>query len=237
MSNNNKTTAKPSDWGVIFDVDGTMVDNAKYHEAAWIELGRRYNLQITPDYYRSYIHARSNDRNIRCLLGDDVSQEIIEKMSDEKEIIYRQIYRPVLREIPGLTKLLQALKKEGVRCAAASNSPPANVDMVLDELDIRDYFDVVINFTQVAKGKPDPDILFKIVEKLSLPPARCVVIEDSASGFKAAENAEMPYMVITAGAGADELKHAGGARAIHKDFTTLTPACLKGLLTLGAGGL
>ncbi|KKL92465.1 hypothetical protein LCGC14_1884430 [marine sediment metagenome] len=219
-----------SDWAVIFDVDGTMVDNAKFHEGAWIEFGRRHDLPIDGEYYRKNIHSRSNDINIRKLLGEDTTDANVEKFGDEKESIYRQTFGPVAKEIAGLKVLLDSLKQQGVKCAAASNSPRGNVDLVLDKLDIRNYFDVIIDNDQVNIGKPDPEIFFMTAQKLAIPPDRCVIVEDSISGFKAAENAEMAYIVITAGADSSELKFAKHAKAIHQDFTAITPEYLERLL-------
>ena len=102
--------------------------------------------------------------------------------------------------------------------------------MVLDGLGIRHYFEMVIDHDQVTNGKPDPEILFTAATGLGVEPARCVVVEDSVSGFKAAENANMAYIVITAGADATELEHARGSRGFYEDFTSLTPAILKAIL-------
>ena len=213
-------------WAVIFDVDGTMVDNAAYHENAWIELGRRYDLGITRQFYRENIHSRSNDKNVKRLFADKATPEMIERISNEKEEIYRDSFRPVLVEIPGLTSLLEALYAEGVRCAAASNSPKGNVDMVLDELGIRKYFAAVIDRDMVSTGKPDPEIFLRAAEKTGVAADKCIVVEDSVSGFAAADNAQMPYIVITHGADAEELKHATSAQAMFRDFTEVTPEVL-----------
>ncbi|MBE0534121.1 MAG: HAD family phosphatase [Phycisphaerae bacterium] len=217
-------------WGVIFDVDGTMVDNAAYHENAWIELGRRHGLPITGEYYRMNIHARSNDKNVQGLFAGKATPEMIERIGSEKEAIYRDTFRPVIAEMPGLTDLLEALHGEGVSCAAASNSPLENVDMVLDELGIRKYFSVAIDRGQISRGKPDPEGLLTAAARMGLPPHRCLVVEDSHSGFQAAENAGMKYIVITAGADEEEVKQAARAAAMHLDFTRITPAALAALL-------
>ncbi len=222
------TKKQRAHWGVIFDVDGTMVDNGEYHQAAWVELGARYNKTITSEFYQEHIHAQTNQSIVRAVFGD-VSDEAIAKISSEKEIIYRELYRPVIKEIAGLTDLLKALKDEAVPCAAASNSPKENVDMVLDELDIRHYFDVVINNDEVQKGKPDPEVLLAAAAKMGLRPGRCVVFEDSVSGFKAARRAWMPYIAITAGADEQTLEFISGHRA-HRDFTTVTSVDIEPLV-------
>ncbi len=214
-------------WGVIFDVDGTMVDNTEYHRAAWVELGARYNKSITGEFYREHIHAQTNDSIVRAIFGN-VSNETIDKISSEKELIYRESYRPVIKEICGLTNLLKSLKSEAVPCAAASNSPKGNVDMVLDELDIRRYFDVVINNDEVSKGKPDPEVLLTAAAQSGLPPEKCVVFEDSVSGFRAAANARMPFIAITAHTDPHILDFIAN-RPAHADFTKITLADIKAM--------
>jgi beta-phosphoglucomutase family hydrolase len=221
------TKKQRAHWGVIFDVDGTMVDNAQYHQAAWTELGARYGKSITSQFYQEHIHAHTNDSIVRTLFGD-VSSEQIAKISNEKEIIYRASFRPAIKEIPGLTNLLKALKNDAVPCAAASNSPEANVDMVLDELNLSQYLDVVINNDQVERGKPDPEIFLTAAVGLHIQPQRCVVFEDSISGFKAARRAKMPCIAITARHDNQIHKLIAPPRA-YKDFTTITLQELKAL--------
>ena len=215
---------------LIFDVDGTMVDNADYHFNAWVEFARRHNISITKQYYMENIHARSNDKNIRGLFGNNIDDNSIEKLSEEKEIIYRRTFRPVIREIPGLCSLLKDLQLNNIPCGAASNSPKANVDMVLDELDIRKYFKTVIDRDMVTTGKPDPQILLLASGNLNAKTHETVVFEDSASGFKAAENANMRYVVITAGADPEDLKHARNASGIYPDFTGITIDTINSIL-------
>jgi len=228
MQNAVKSGKACTGWGVIFDVDGTMVDNAEYHQTAWVELGARYNKTITTEFYREHIHAHTNDSIVRTLFGD-VSSEQIARIGNEKEIIYRESFRPVIKEIVGLTDLLQALRAEDVPCAAASNSPKENVDMVLDGLNLRQYFDVVINNDEVTRGKPDPEVLLTAAAKSGLRPGKCVVFEDSISGFEAARRAKMACIAITAGADNQTLEFIAG-RGAHKDFTAITLADLKAMV-------
>ncbi len=216
-----------SDWAVILDVDGTMVDNARYHEAAWVELGRQHGFGITPDFYWQHIHARSNDRNIRTLLGESASEADIRRLGDEKEQIYRDRFGPLMKEIPGLKNFLKALSTEDVACGAASNSPKPNVDMVLDGLDIRRYFRAVIDRDMIRVGKPDPEMFLRVSAELSIKPERCIVLEDSASGFLAAQRAGMPCIAIAHGADPEDIRSADNLAAVHPDFTTLSPSLLR----------
>ncbi|MBN1457494.1 MAG: HAD family phosphatase [Sedimentisphaerales bacterium] len=209
-------------WGVIFDVDGTMVDNAPYHQQAWIELGKMYELPIDKEFYNKHIHARSNVMIAKILFGDDTSMEKIKKVGAEKEIIYRKNYRPIIKEVSGLTVFLKMLNDNGVSCGAASNSPRENVDMVLDELNIRKYFKAVIDHDKVSRGKPDPEVLLTTAKTMGVAADKCIVFEDAPFGFQAAERANMPYVVITEGANGEDLSEPYNPNAVHKDFTTVT---------------
>ena len=222
--------SRPTDWGVLFDVDGTMVDNRDHHRRAWIEFGKRNNFPITPQFYSQNIHSRSNDHTARFLYGKDCGDTVIAAVADEKESLYRELYRPHLKAMPGLKALLETLGAAGIPCAVVSNSPHPNIDLVLDGLGIRDYFKVVLSFTDVANGKPHPDLYLAAARGIGLPVKRCVIIEDSPSGFAAAEAAGAPYVVITTGADPEHLHKSAGAATQCKDFTGLTPGILRALV-------
>ncbi|HDS85215.1 MAG TPA: hypothetical protein ENN97_08490, partial [Phycisphaerales bacterium] len=98
-------------WGVVFDVDGTMVSNTAYHRQAWFELCARYDIPMTHEAYHAKIHARSNDKIVPNLFGPEVDEGFIRKIELEKESLYQELFRPVMRETPGLTDLLTALNQ------------------------------------------------------------------------------------------------------------------------------
>jgi HAD superfamily hydrolase (TIGR01509 family) len=216
MTQNNKIA-------VIFDIDGTMVNNTPYHREAWFELCRRYDIPLDHQSYHEKIHARSNDKIVPNLFGPDVDAAFIRKIEVEKEGIYRDTFRPVMKETPGLIALLDKLRDRQVPCAAASNSPIENVNFVLDELGVRDYFGAITYRDLVSVGKPNPELFLMAAEGMGIPPRRCLVFEDSASGFKAARAAGMPYIAITYGADPHELTEAHDAKAIYGDFTEIDP--------------
>lgn len=217
-------------WGVIFDVDGTMVDNKDYHQKAWIELCRKHGMNLTGEGYRSRIHARTNDKIIPDIFGANIGKDKAAAIALEKETIYRDLYRPHVKPLGGLIRLLDQLKAHCIPCAAASNSPAGNVDLVLDELAIRKYFNVVICADDVLHGKPDPEIFLTSAERLGLPPHQCIVFEDSAPGFEAARRAGCSYVAITVGADGSHLASSSDAAASHHDYTTISVGMLKGIL-------
>lgn len=211
---------------VIFDVDGTMVNNGEFHKSAWMTLTKRYGLPLTERDYHEKIHARSNDRIVRGLFGEDTPSTTIQQIADEKEDLYRSSFAPHLREILGLTRLLEDLRRLGIPCGAVSNSPKANVDFVLDGLKVRNFFRVVIDRDMLKVGKPAPEGLLRAAGELGQRPEQCLVFEDSSSGFKACRNAGMRYIAITAGTEPEELKEAYDAIALLRDFTGLDAARL-----------
>jgi HAD superfamily hydrolase (TIGR01509 family) len=163
------------------------------------------------------------------LFGPDVDETFIRRIEHEKESLYRETFRPVMKETPGLTALLNQLHQNGVPCAAASNSPKANVDFVLDEMGIRHFFQAVTYRDLVKVGKPDPELFLMAAAGIGVSSEQCLVFEDSASGFKAARAAGMRYIAITFGADPHELKEAHDAIEIHEDFTRICFSQLSGL--------
>ena len=189
-------TQNGNNWGVIFDIDGTMVNNTPYHRDAWFRLCRRYDIPLDHQSYHEKIHARSNDEIVANLFGPDVDGAFILKIEQEKESLYRETFRPVMKETPGLIALLDELRKEEILCAAASNSPKANVDFVLDELGVRDYFDAAICRDMVKIGKPDPELFLMAAAGLNITPEKCLVFEDSCAGVQSGKAAGMTVVAL-----------------------------------------
>ncbi|MHC4551317.1 MAG: HAD family hydrolase [Planctomycetota bacterium] len=217
-------------FGIIFDIDGTMVNNTPYHRQAWFDLCQRYDIELDHQSYHEKIHARSNDRIVPNLFGPDVDEAFIRRIEVEKESLYRDTFRPVLKENPGLTSLLDTLRENNIPCAAASNSPKENVDFVLDELGIRDYFAAITYRDLVSVGKPNPELFLLAADGLNIAPQQCLVFEDSASGFKAARAAGMGYIAVTIGADPHERTEAHDAKAVCGDFTEVNIDSLKRFL-------
>lgn len=223
-----RASARP--WGVVFDIDGTIVDNAAYHERAWIELGRRHGLPIDQAYYRERIHGHSNQIIVRRMFGEEGDFEAGMTLAEEKEAIYREIYRPHVKETPGFVALVRSLYECGVPIVSATNAPPANAQMVLEELGVAAMFRAVFTPDDGFPGKPAPDMLLAAASSIEAPIGQCLVFEDSPAGFRAAESAGAPYIAITFGADPRHPAQAKRALRVLRDFTDLTPEALLSLL-------
>lgn len=180
---------------VIFDMDGTMVDNMMVHHRAWQRKLAQLGLEMELDQVRKEIHG-VNKQILKRLFGDRFTDEDRDRIAWEKEDEYRKIFRDELKLIDGLDSFLKVLSNEGYPLAIGSAAPVENVDFVLDELQIRDQFQVVKHSGDVVKGKPDPEIYLKVAASLNIAPENCVVFEDTPTGAMAGSAAGCKVVVI-----------------------------------------
>ncbi|MCS6824916.1 MAG: HAD family phosphatase [Cytophagaceae bacterium] len=180
----------------IFDMDGVLADNHLYHLKAFEIFCQKYGITLTEDYYNKHITGRTNEAIMRALFGNDITHERINLYAEEKEAIYRQIYKGHVKHPAGLITFLNYLNKKNIPCAVGSNGPFVNIDFVLQELDIKKYFSVIVNATMVQQGKPAPDVYIKAAELTRIPANLCLVFEDSPTGIQAAVSAGMHVVGI-----------------------------------------
>ena len=182
--------------GVIFDMDGVIINNNDWHVKSWMEYARRRGIALTEAEFPTRVFGKTNEE-ILALEYPDASPEQLFAWSLEKEALYRDMYRPHFRLADGLLAFLDFLKKNQIPIAVASNAPLVNIDFALDEGQIRHYFDAVVYPAIIAKPKPAPDAYLKAAELLGLEPAQCFVIEDSPTGLQAAVAAGCRAIGIT----------------------------------------
>jgi len=182
--------------GVIFDLDGVLVDTGWAHRRAWYDLAEREDLDMSDEFFTSTF-GMQNYQILPMLYGRDLSCEEIERLSDWKEQRYRDLIAEKLTLPPGGARLLDELKDAGFRLAIGSSAPRANLDLVLERLHLDHYFDACVTKEDVANGKPAPDTFLKAAQKLALPPHRCVVVEDAVQGVEAGKAAGMPVIALT----------------------------------------
>ncbi len=182
--------------GVIFDMDGTMIDNMLIHHQAWqkklSELGMELNLQEV----KESIHG-VNEEILTRLFGDRLSKVERKFHADDKEAQYRLLYKDSLKLIDGLDEFLQFLKEKKIKIGIGTAAPKENVDFVLDTLSIRPLFGAVVDAGMVEKGKPNPEIFLKTIHQLGLLPEECIIFEDSPTGVEAAVRSGATVIVVT----------------------------------------
>jgi len=212
---------------VIFDVDGTIVDNHEAHEDSWIEWCRRHDHPIDRSFYREHLYARSNPTILRTMFGANLPDAQVTTWAAEKEAIYREMYAPVMAPMPGLPELLADFESGGIVFGAASNAERVNVDFVINGLGFRRRFGTTLAVEDVARGKPEPDLFLLAASNLGADPRECLVFEDSATGFEAARRAGMTCIAISGHS--RFTPPPAHVKAVHRDFTTITVSALLSL--------
>ena len=182
--------------GVIFDLDGVLVDTGWAHKQSWYDLAEKEGFFMTDEFFYSTF-GMQNYMIIPMLLGRDVSSDEIKRLSDWKEQRYRQIIAEKLLPAEGAKSLLDDLKSENFLLAVGSSAPRANLDLVLERTGLQDYFDAYVSGEEVTNGKPAPDTFLKAAQKLSLGADQCVVVEDAVQGVEAGKAAGMPVVAVT----------------------------------------
>jgi beta-phosphoglucomutase len=176
--------------GVVFDMDGTLVNNMNFHRQAWFDFLAAYDIHIT--------EAEFQEKNVGIIteivpkfFPRSLSREEIITLGNEKEAIYRNLYRDHIKALSGLDDFLRALQEAGISIALATAADKGNIDFTLDALGIRKYFTVITGSEEVSYGKPHPDVYLKSAAKLHLPAGQCVAFEDTPSGIRSAHTAGM----------------------------------------------
>ncbi len=203
---------------LIFDMDGTMVDNMMTHHRGWQKTLAAYGLNLPMEEVIATCHGK-NVEIIERLFPGQYSLEERERISFEKESGYREIFLSELQLLKGLPELLETARKAGIPMGIGTAAPLANVDFVLDNLQIRHYFQAVIHADDVEKGKPEPDVFFKVADLLGVAYAECLVFEDSPTGARTALNAGMKAIILTTTHRAGEFADIASVLRCIPDYT------------------
>jgi beta-phosphoglucomutase len=190
---------------VLWDLDGTLVDSEEFHWRSWRDTMRVEGVELTYEQFLASFGQR-NDRILPAWLGADVDPGRVQRIGDDKEAGYRRLAETHgLTPLPGAREWLSTLRGSGWKQAIASSAPRMNVEMMLRVAGIEGCFDAIVSADDVTIGKPDPQVFLKAAEKVGVPPARCIVVEDAAAGIEGARRAGMRSIGVTKNArlGAD----------------------------------
>lgn len=181
--------------GLIFDFNGTLFWDSDKHELAWrIFIKELCNRDISDSEFLQYVHGRNNDFILGYFLETSLSVDVIDDLSEEKEIIYRKLCiedTVNFQLAPGAIRLLDNLKRCNIPRAIATASTKVNVDFYRKEFQLNKWFDddKIIYNDGTIKGKPNPDIYIKAAKMIQVDVQNCVVIEDAISGIQSAYKA------------------------------------------------
>lgn len=211
---------------VIFDWDGVVVDSSAHHERSWEILAAERGLPLPGDHFKRGFGQKNN--RIIPDLGWATDPSEVDALARQKEEIYRSLVRHQgVRPLPGVRELLAALQDAPVPCAIGSSTERANLDCLLDLMELRQFFTVIVSGEEVVHGKPDPSIFLLAAERLGADPADCVVIEDALVGIEAAKRAGMTVLAVTT---TEPPQALAAADRVVTDLRAVEPALLASLL-------
>jgi beta-phosphoglucomutase len=180
----------------LFDMDGVLADTDPTHKLAFQKFLAEYNIDCTDEYFDKYISGNHNAAIAKMVLGNDTSSQQIKKWGDDKELYFRDLYAPIIKELNGVTPFLQWLKVNNKKLAVCTSAPKQNLDFLLDGLNIRQYFDVLLCEDDVTEFKPHPQIYLKACTLLNVQPQNAIVFEDSEKGSAAGLSADCGVVLI-----------------------------------------
>jgi beta-phosphoglucomutase family hydrolase len=202
---------------VIWDMDGVLVDTFDGHFRAWSRLFAELEHPFTLDYFRGTFGI--NNRNIfNALLDRPLAEDEFHLLSERKEQYFREGVRGSTRPLPGVVEWLQCFDRLGISQAVGSSAPQENIDVHLDELNIRRYFSAVASGADLP-GKPDPAVFLLAARLLGVAPRDCLVVEDAVQGVEAAKRAGMRCVAVLTTNPAERLQQAD---LVLPDLTNLT---------------
>jgi len=177
----------------LFDLDGVVVDTAKYHFIAWKAVAEELGFEFTlEDNERLKGVSRMQSLDILLEIGGvKFSDQEKMAMAEMKNSLYVSYIEKMTPEetLPGVEKFLQELRDNGIRIALGSASK--NAPMILERIQLSGMFDAIVDGNSITEAKPDPEVFLKGAEKLGVLPENCVVFEDAIAGIEAAQNANM----------------------------------------------
>ena len=183
--------------GVLWDLDGTLVDSEEFHWLSWRDIMRAEGMELSyPQFLASF--GQRNDRILTAWLGPEVDRVRMQRIGDDKEAEYRRLVETHgLQPLPGAREWLVKLRQAGWKQSIASSAPRLNAETMLRVLELTDYLDAIVAAEDVTMGKPDPQVFLTAAAKLGLSPARCVVVEDAAAGIEGARRGGMKSIGVT----------------------------------------
>jgi beta-phosphoglucomutase len=180
---------------VIWDMDGVLVDTGELHYLAWFQTLPVFDIPFSYELFQKTF-GMNNAGILTCLLEKAPTDEFLYRVSEAKETLFRELIHGKATLLPGVALWLEQLQQTGYTQAIASSAPQANIDALVDELNIRAWFNVIVSGFDLP-GKPAPDTFLKSARLLGTESSRCIVVEDATTGVEGAKRAGMKCVAVT----------------------------------------
>lgn len=212
--------------GFIFDLDGVIVDTAKYHFLAWKKLANSLGIDFTEEE-NEQLKGVSRVRSLEKILSwgnktisEDKFMELMSaKNTDYLSHISKMDEDEILPDVPKILNLLKD-KEQPISLGSASK----NARTILERVNLKKHFDAIVDGNDVSKAKPNPEVFLIAAKLLNVKPEHCIVFEDSVAGVEAANAANM----VSIGIGSEDV--LGHAKYIFKDFTEISNEFINSLI-------
>ena len=205
--------------GMIFDVDGTLVDTNSGHVEAWRKAFQRLGFDVSAEQIVPEI-GKGGDKLVPSLLGQDAEEEYGEELRKLQKAEFLEIARGThFRMFPGAVEIFDALRERGIRTALATSSDEKHLAATSTSagVDFRQLPDVVVTKGPDEASKPSPDLVVDAVEKLELPAAQCAMVGDTVYDGEACQAAGVAFLGVLSGPADEQQLHEAGARAVWRD--------------------
>ena len=181
---------------VIFDMDGVICHTNPFHSLAFKEFFAKRDMFPTEEEFQLHMYGKSNSYIMSHFFGRKIVGEELLELENEKEGLFREIYKDIIDPIAGFQDFFHQLKVNEFLTGVATSAPFANLKLIAGTLSLMDKMESILASEDVSKHKPDPEVYLKSALKLQLEPEFCVVFEDSFSGVTAAKNAGMKVVGV-----------------------------------------
>ena len=208
----------------IFDMDGVLTDNMRFHADSWVELFKDFGLEgLNAERYLVETAGMKGHDVLRYFLDPKITEAEAGRLTELKDFLYRVMSRKRITPMPGLKAFLDMADKLGIRLGIGTGAGAKNIEYVLDLLNLTGRFQAIVDSSQVSQGKPQPDIFLRVAELLEVAPSDCIVFEDALPGVEAARRATMTCVAVTTTNSADAFSCFNNVVAVIDDFTRLSP--------------
>ncbi len=202
--------------GVIFDLDGTLVDSNELHVLAWHDTFRHFHKDVSLERLREQI-GKGGDQYLPVFLDEREMREFGEEAERYRGNVFKKNYLPHVKPFPKVRELFEKLRAEGKKIALASSGKEAEVRHYEKLLEIRGLFDSMTTADQVAQSKPKADVFIAALNLLALSPSEAVAIGDTPYDVAAAKKIDLPIVGVLCGGFPEQALRDAGAVAIFRD--------------------
>ena len=210
--------------GVIWDMDGVLVDTGEFHFQSWMNTLPNYGIPFSREIFNNTF-GMNNEGILKLLKGEDFDPQIINEISERKESNFRQGIRGRVKTLPGVLTLLESIRDENIPQAIGSSAPQKNIYAVVEELELNNCFSALISAAEMP-SKPDPVVFLTAADRIQAPAAQCLVIEDAIVGIEAARRAGMKCIAVTT------TNPASSLQAAHMIINRLDEVSVDDLISL-----